>query len=167
MQTTDVPLKNLSNFQWSIELSLINWKLRLKFKWTKDYVLAAVDADNTNKIISTIKDTKSFVPVITLPAKTNPKLWNLLGKRFERSVYLVKRKSENKNTTNGYKHVLVLNFVGVNILLTNCLRWFIQIKMIMLKELKLKDITYLKVFSEIITSSSIEKTFSTNKLILI
>ena len=86
MQTTDVPLKNLSNFKWSIELSLINWKVQLKFKWTKDCVLAAVDADNTNKIIFTIKGTKSLVSVIFLPAKTNQKLWNLLGKRFERSV---------------------------------------------------------------------------------
>ena len=44
---------------------------------------------------------------------------------------------------------------------------FIQIKMQILKYLKLKDIIYRKVLSKITTSSSIEKTFMTKQLILI
>ena len=44
------------------------------------------DAD-PNDIIFTIKDTKLFVPVVTLSSKDNQKLSKLLSKWFERSVY--------------------------------------------------------------------------------
>ena len=42
--------------------------------------------------------------------------WNILSKRFERSVYWngYKTKSENKNTTSEYRYFLESNFVGVN-----------------------------------------------------
>ena len=57
-------------------------------------------------IIFTIKDTKLYVPVVTLSVKDTQKLLKLLSKGFERSVYWneFKRKSENKNTTNGYRY---------------------------------------------------------------
>ena len=48
-------------------------------------------ADNANaksdNIIITIKDTKLHVPVVTLSARDNQKLFNLLSKGLERSVY--------------------------------------------------------------------------------
>ena len=44
----------------------------------------ANDNDQANNIISTIKDTKLYVPVVTLSAKNNQKLSKLLGKRFDR-----------------------------------------------------------------------------------
>ena len=46
--------------------------------------------------------------------------------------------------------------------LTDCLFCLILIKMIMLKDSKLEEITYQKALSRIITSSSIEKTLVTN-----
>ena len=54
---------------------------------------------NSNNIIFAIKDTKLFVPVVTLSAKDNQKL---LSKGFERSVCgnEYKTENENKNTTN-------------------------------------------------------------------
>ena len=71
--------------------------------------------DNDNKIIFTIKDTKLYVPVITLSARNNQKLSRLLSKGFERSVYWNEyKKSENKNTMNEYRYFLESNFVGVN-----------------------------------------------------
>ena len=51
--------------------------------------------------------------------------------------------------------------------LTNCLFWLVQIKTTILKDLKLEDITYQKALLRIITSSSIERTFTTNPLILL
>ena len=59
---------------------------------------ANVDSDN---IIFTIKDTKLYVPVVTLSAKDNKKLLKFLSKGFEKSVYWnkYKTKSENINTT--------------------------------------------------------------------
>ena len=50
--------------------------------------------------------------------------------------------------------------------LTDCLFWFIQTRMIIQKGEKLRDITYQKVLIRIITSSSVERTFMTNLLIL-
>ena len=51
-----------------------------------------------------------------LSARDNQKITKLLSKGFERSVYWNKYKtrSENKNTTNKYRHFLETNFTGVN-----------------------------------------------------
>ena len=50
--------------------------------------------------------------------------------------------------------------------LTDCMFQFIQIKMPILKDLNLEDITYQKVLSKIITLPSMRKTFMTKQLIL-
>ena len=42
---------------------------------------------NPNNIIFTIKDTKLYVPVVTLSAKNNQKLTKRFSKGFGRSVY--------------------------------------------------------------------------------
>ena len=75
----------------------------------------ANDNDNAN-IIFTIKGTKLYVPVVTLSARDNQKLSEILTKWFERSIYWneYKTKRENKNTTNEFRYFLESNFVGVN-----------------------------------------------------
>ena len=113
--TIAVPLKHLSNFWRSLEMSLINCKIELKLKWTKYCVLSAAAANsndaNSNNIIFTIKDTKLYFPIVTLSTKddkklskhlNNKKLWKRLSKGFERSAYWNenKTKSENKNAKN-------------------------------------------------------------------
>ena len=105
--TTVVPLKCLSNFWRSLEMPLINCKVELKLKWAKYCLLSAAGSDNvnnidSNNIIFTIKDTKFYVPVVTLSARDNQKLSKLLSKGFERSVYWneYKTKSEIKKPTN-------------------------------------------------------------------
>ena len=59
-------------------MPLINCKVELKLKWKKCCVIAVAGNDNTNdnpdNIIFTMKDTKLFVPVVTLSAKDNQKL---------------------------------------------------------------------------------------------
>ena len=99
----------------------INCKEELKLKWTKYCVLSTASVDNvnnrdSNNIIFTIKDTKLYVPVVTLSARDNQKLSDLLSKGFKRSVCWneFKTKSENKNTKNGYRYFIESNFVGVN-----------------------------------------------------
>ena len=121
-----MPLKYLSNFWRLLEISLVNCKIALKLKWTKYCVLSTAGADNVdgsdddnangNNIIFTVKDTKLYVPVVTLSARDNPKLSKLLSKGFERSVYWneYKTKSENKNTKSEYRYFLKSNFFGVN-----------------------------------------------------
>ena len=70
-------LKYLSNFWRSLEMPLINCKVELKLTWTKHFFLATGSIDNTNldpnNIMFTIKDTKLYVPVVTLSAKDNQK----------------------------------------------------------------------------------------------
>ena len=106
-------------------MPLINCKVELKLKWTKYCVLSEAgndivnDNDNDddgNNIIFTIKETKLYVPVVTLLARANQKLSKLLSKGFERSIYLneYKTKSENKNTTYEYRYFLESNFIRVN-----------------------------------------------------
>ena len=52
-----------------------------------------------------MKNTKLYVPVVTLSAKDNQKLSKLLSKGLGRSVYWndYKTKSENKNRTSEYR----------------------------------------------------------------
>ena len=45
------------------------------------------DNANPNNIIFTIKDTKLYVPVVTLSEEDDPKLSKLCSKEFERPVY--------------------------------------------------------------------------------
>ena len=60
-----------------------------------------INNNNGNNIIFTIKDTKLYVPVVTLSARDNQKLSKLFSKGFRRSVYWkgYKAKGDNKNTT--------------------------------------------------------------------
>ena len=62
--------------------------------------------DSDKSIIFNTKDSKLYVPVLTLSARNNQKLSQLLSKAFERSVYWneYKTKSENKNITNEYRY---------------------------------------------------------------
>ena len=97
----------------SLEMPLINCKVKLKLKQTKYCLLSAEgnenvinDNDNANNIFTT-KDTKLYVPVVTLSVRNNQKLSKLVSKGFERSVYWNEYKTnrENKNTTNEYRYI--------------------------------------------------------------
>ena len=57
-------------------MPLINCKVEIKLRWTKYCVLSVAGADNTNdndsdNIIFTIKDTKLYVPVVSLSSRDN------------------------------------------------------------------------------------------------
>ena len=88
-----VPLNYLRNFWKSVGMPLINCKIELKRKWTKYYVLPAAGSDNVNsndndnEFVFNIKETKLFVPFVTLSVRGNQKLLKLLSKGLERSVY--------------------------------------------------------------------------------
>ena len=67
-------------------MPLINCKIELKLKWTNYCILSAAETDNVNNkddnIIFTIKDTKLYVPLVTLLAKDNQKLKKILSNGF-------------------------------------------------------------------------------------
>ena len=65
---------------------LINCRVGLKLTWTNHCLLSEVGVDNANdnsdNIIFTIKDTKLYLPAVTLSAKDNQKFSKLLSKGF-------------------------------------------------------------------------------------
>ena len=65
-----VPLKYLSNFWRTLEMPLINCEVNLILTWSKDCVIT--NSTGTGKF--EIKDTKLYVPVVTLSTQDNAKL---------------------------------------------------------------------------------------------
>ena len=80
-----VPLKYLSNFCRSLEMPLINCKVKLSLKWIENCVLTA--ANNADKVIFEITDAKIYVPIVTLSIEDNTKLSKLLNEGFKRPIY--------------------------------------------------------------------------------
>ena len=62
-----VPLKYLSNFFRSLEMRLINCKIKLNLTWKKECVLSA----GAGEAVFIINDTKLYVPVVTLSKEDN------------------------------------------------------------------------------------------------
>ena len=96
--------------------------------------------DNPNRTIYTIKDTKLYVPVVTLSLKTTKNYRNFLASDLK-DQYIgmtikqkVRIKIQNMNIDIFLKQTLQE--------LTDCFFWFIQTKIIMLKELMPKIIIY-------------------------
>ena len=88
----------VNNTNLSLDMPLINCKVKLKLKSTNYYVLSASGVDNDenkdDKITFTIKETKLYIPAVTLSARDNQKLLKRLSKGFERSVYWNKYKTK-------------------------------------------------------------------------
>ena len=117
-----VPLKYLSNFFRSLEMPLINCKIKLNLTWKKECVLSTdnhVAAPNLhNNPVSIINDTKLYVPVVTLSKEDNKDFIDHQNKGFQRSVYWNEYKTKEQNEdadANVFKHIsLDPSFQGVN-----------------------------------------------------
>ena len=109
-----VPLKYLSNFFTSLEMSLINCKIKLNLKWKKECVLSTDDGN----AIFIINNTKLYVPVVTLSKEDNKDFIEQQNKGFQRSIYWneYKTKEINENAdVNVFKYInLDPSFQGVN-----------------------------------------------------
>ena len=70
-----VPLKNLSNFWRSLEMPLINCKIKLSLKWIKNciFTINPNANNNINKTTFTITDAKLYVLIVTLKTEDNAK----------------------------------------------------------------------------------------------
>ena len=105
-----VPLKHLSNFFKSLEMPLINCKIKLNLTWKKECILSTAADD----AVFIINDTKLYVPVVTL-SKDYIEQQN---KGFQRSIYWneykTKEQAENADA-NAVKYInLYPSFQGVN-----------------------------------------------------
>ena len=88
-----VPLKYLSNFFRSLEIPLINCKIKLKLTWKKECKLSAGDGE----VVFIINDTKLFVPVVTLSKEDNKDFIKQQNKGFQRSIYWNEYKTKEIN----------------------------------------------------------------------
>ena len=73
-----IPLKHLSNFFRSLEMPLINCKIKLNLTWKKECVLSTADDD----AVFIINDTKLYVPVVTLSKEDNKHFIEQQNKSF-------------------------------------------------------------------------------------
>ena len=109
-----VPLKYLSNFFRSLEMPLINCKIKLNLTWKKECVLSNQDG----AAVFIINDTKLYVPVVTLSKEDNKDFIEQQNKGFQRSIYWneYKTKEINENVdANVFKYInLDPSFQGVN-----------------------------------------------------
>ena len=109
-----VPLKYLSNFFRSLEMPLINCKIKLNLTWEKECILSTA-VDNAVFIIN---DTKLYAPVVTLSKEDNKDFIGQQNKGFQRSVYWNEYKTKEINEdagSNVFKYInLDPSFQGVN-----------------------------------------------------
>ena len=78
-----VPLKYLSNFFRSLEIPLINCKIKLNLAWKKECVLST----GAGEAVFIINDTKLYVPIVTLSKEDNKDFIEQQNKGFQRSIY--------------------------------------------------------------------------------
>ena len=112
-----VPLKYLSNYFRSLEMSLNNCKIKLNLTWKKECVLSTDLGD----AVFIINDTKMCGPVVTLSKEDNKDFIEQQNRGFQRSIYWneYKTKELTENTdANVLKYInLDPSFQGVNRLL--------------------------------------------------
>ena len=136
------PLKYLSNFWRSLEMSLINCKVFLELNWIEDCISSS--AGNSAKF--EITDAKLHVSTVTSSTKGSANLTKQSNEGFKRSVYrnsyetiLVKVIEQEKNIY----ELINASFQGVNLFLLILLLPLLQkIKSFFSQEEKLKITTY-------------------------
>ena len=124
-----VPLKHLSNFWRSLNIPLINCEVELILTWFKNWVLidkstregdynAPIDRqiDNPENAIFEIKDTKYYVPVVTLSKENDIKLLEQLKSGFERTIKWNKYRSQMtiQPKNNNLNYLIDPTFMNVN-----------------------------------------------------
>ena len=109
-----VPLKYVSNFFRSLEMPLINCKIKLNLTWKKECA-SSTAADDAVFIIN---DTKLYVPVVTLSKEDNKDFIEQQNKGFQRSIYWNEYKTKEKDEDGNANAVKYINldpsFQGAN-----------------------------------------------------
>ena len=108
-----VPLKYLSNFWRTLEMSLINCEVKLiNLTWSSTCVIT----NSTGAGRFAITDTKYYVPVVTLSTQENTKLLQQLKSGFKRVISWNKysSKPELLRQDPNLNHLVEPSFQGVN-----------------------------------------------------
>ena len=78
-----VPLKYLSNFWRTLEMSLINCEVKLVLTWSADCVIIYTDVSDENQVSKIeITETNLYIPVVTLSTQDNTKIITIIKIRF-------------------------------------------------------------------------------------
>ena len=116
-----VPLKYLSNFFRSLEMSLINCKIYLELNWNNNCAMYGADANtggDDRKTTFKIKSTNLYVPIVTLSTKINVNLTKQLNEGFKNSVYsneyISKIETKTADKKNLERFLLDASFQEVN-----------------------------------------------------
>ena len=110
-----VPLKYLSNFFKSLEMPLINCKIKLNLTCKKE----CVSSTDTGDAVFIMNDTKMYVPVVTLSKEGNKDFIEQQNKGFQRSIYWNEYKTKElvieDADANNFKYIaLDPSFQGVD-----------------------------------------------------
>ena len=93
-----VPLKYMSNFWGSLDLSLINCEIELDLTWSKYFVISEIsrtpeveganpaDATLTNGATFQVNNAKPYVPVVTLSINDNIKFLENIKQGFKKAI---------------------------------------------------------------------------------
>ena len=79
------PLKYLSNFWITLEMSLINCEIELILAWSTDSVITNTNIVNQNPTF-TITEANLYVPVVTLSTQENTKFLQQLKSDFKMQI---------------------------------------------------------------------------------
>ena len=123
-----IPLKYLSNFWKNLNIPLINCEIELILTWTKICALADVmvrAAGNNNVppaivaptgIKFQIKDTKLYLPVVTLSKENDIKLLEKLKSGCKKTIEWNKQRSQMtiQNNNNNLNYLIDPTFTNVN-----------------------------------------------------
>ena len=80
-----IPLKYVSNFWRTLQITLNNCKIYLILTWSTNCVIVSTDAGNQNATFE-ISDTKLYVLVVTFSTQDNSKLLQQLQSGFKRVI---------------------------------------------------------------------------------
>ena len=80
-----VPLKYLSNFWRTLEITLINCEINLILTWSANCVIVSTNIANQNATFA-VTNTRLYVPVVTLSTQENAKLLQQLKSGFKRVI---------------------------------------------------------------------------------
>ena len=118
-----VPLKYLSNFWRTLEMTLINFEINHNLTWSANCVVSNVAVNQATAFA--ITDSKRHVPVVTLLTQDNAKLLQQLKSGFKRTINWHKYRSKvTIQAPNPYLDFLIdPSFQGVNRLFLSDSNW--------------------------------------------
>ena len=105
-----VPLKYLSKFFRSLEVPLINCKIKLNLTWKKECVLSNQRSD----AVFIIDDTKLYVPVVTLSKEDNKDFIEQQNKGFKRSIDWDEYKTKEQTVDSDANNANIVRYISLD-----------------------------------------------------